>query len=267
MGGPERSRIAEIIAYTRAGEPACRGSGYRLTDRAVGTTVDRWDITVPARPLALSSLSVPSALSQPSSLAGSDALIGLAAPADAQAVAGLVEHHQVDNLLSLSPDRRILAAIGPHGLVTLWDVSKSPAEQLATLNVPGPTEYPQASFSPDGKVLAFASPQGMSLWDITNPASPIPITTLTSGHEFVSAAFSPDGGFLATTSLDGTVDLWDLSSPRILNRLCSGAGTPITPAQWNHYLPGTPYYQPCLARAPDTTGGTAVVTVAPPASP
>jgi WD40 repeat protein len=231
---------------------------------ATGATVARWDITVPARPLALSSLSVQPALSQPPTLAGSDALIGLAAPADAEAIASLVGHHQSDALLSLSPDRKTLAAIGSHGQVTLWDVSKSPAEQLATLSVPSPAAYPQASFSPDGKVLAFASPQGMSLWDTTDPANPTPITTLTSSTEFISAAFSPDGDSLVTTSLDGTVDLWDLSIPRILNRLCSGIGTTITPAQWNRYLPGTPYFRPCSAHLPDTTGGTAVVTVPPP---
>lgn len=237
-----------------------------LADATLGG-IRRWDLSVPAHPVALTSISVPSALSQPPSLAGSGALLDLTEPADAQAIDSLAEHRKAASLLALSPDGQTLAAVGAGQVVTLWNVSKSPATQLATLSAASAAIPSQAAFSPDGKVLAFASPQGMSLWDVSNPAGPVLITTLTSNSPFLAATFSPAGDLLATTGQDGTVDLWDMSMPRIIGRLCSGTGAPITRAQWNHYLPGIPYTVPCPAHSIGTAEGTTLVTVSPPALP
>ena len=255
-------RHPKALARLRAQPGALAFTGRRTLDDAIGTTIRRWDIRVPARPVAISSLSVPSALGQPPFMAGSAALLSLAEPAGPGALTSLAEHHRSATLLALSPGGRTLATAASGQPVTLWNVSQSPATQLTTLSAAG--TVPQAVFSPDGNALAFVGPQGISLWDIANIARPAIITTLTTnGFGFAAATFNPAGDLLATVGQDGTVQLWDMKIPRILQRLCSGIGAAITRAQWNHYVPGIPYNKPCPTQVPAEAPGTVQAAATP----
>ena len=72
------------------------------------------------------------------------------------------------------------------------------------------------AFSPDGQILAAAGIDGtVWLWNVTDPARPARLSTLSTGPaDLVTAvAFSPDGRTLAAAGKgDGAVWLWNLPS-------------------------------------------------------
>lgn len=118
---------------------------------------------------------------------------------------------------SFSPDGTRVAASTFSGL-QVWNYTSDTAELVsleedqAVLTIPdgGP-----GIFSPDGNLLAapsfaIASGNAIKIWDANTGQE---LLTL-SGHTdwLAGMAFSPDGKRLASTSLDGTVRIWSLSS-------------------------------------------------------
>ena len=118
--------------------------------------------------------------------------------------------------VAISPDGRTIAAAGWSGYE--WDKAHSIyvfdresgvlQRRLAKL----PNTIAHLAFSPDGRFLAaaFAGANGIRLYNTADysPAG----TDGAYGSTCESAAFSPDSRQLATTSFDGFIRLYDLSS-------------------------------------------------------
>jgi hypothetical protein len=62
------------------------------------------------------------------------------------------------------------------------------------------------------------------------------------------AVLDPTGHTLATAFDDGTVLLWDVDPASWLKWACAVAGRPLTPQEWQDFLPGRPYRPSCRTR-------------------
>jgi WD40 repeat protein len=102
--------------------------------------------------------------------------------------------------------------------VRIWDARSGALEH--TLSVPGLID---ASFSPDGSVVALVTEDGGSVW---NASSGELVARLQgTGDEFRRPRFSPDGALLATvTGADHAVRIWDTDSGE-LRRAGFGTGS------------------------------------------
>jgi WD40 repeat protein/serine/threonine protein kinase len=118
--------------------------------------------------------------------------------------------------MAFDPTGRLLLAGGKDGQVHCWDVEDG-REVGAPLKPP--TSLPKIwvgclEFSPDGRTIATASNGAAVLWDAATHeriGAPLPHPP----GMIWGMTFLPDGRHLATSSDDGTVRIWDLSTRRV----------------------------------------------------
>ena len=137
----------------------------------------------------------------------------------------LAGHNGDVHLVAFSPDgKSLVSASASDSAVRLWDVATG--EETATY-----WEYSSdsngnkgASFSPDGKLLAYASSgNSIRVLDVATGNIERTLTGHTGGVNGID--FSPNGKWLASASFDGTVKLWNLTSGK-------PADTPFRHGTW-----------------------------------
>ncbi|WFE26752.1 helix-turn-helix domain-containing protein [Solwaraspora sp. WMMD791] len=119
--------------------------------------------------------------------------------------------------VAISPDERLLAAVGADGAVRLWDATVRPPALMDDVPVAqSPSALYSVAFSPDGKLLAAAGADKVihllqasaathrfrSVGEIVGPESTI-----------YSLAFSPDGRTLAAGGADRLIHRWTVADP------------------------------------------------------
>lgn len=128
-------------------------------------------------------------------------------------------HSSIDNIF-FSPDGRILVSEGAKDSIKLWDAKSG--NELKTLTVR------DIVFSPDGKLFAAKSGDGITLWDTESLKEIRRIAR--DGSGIMSIAFSPDRRTLASSATlnvsqksIGSIKLWDIESGQEIKTLLGGS--------------------------------------------
>jgi WD40 repeat protein len=113
--------------------------------------------------------------------------------------------------LAYSPDGRTFATGDGWGVTTLWNVrDRERPVVLATLTDFGDSPVEDLAFSPDGRMLVGNKGSFVPVWEVARPQRAKVLYSL-PGTGMTSLAFAPRGATLAAGSLNGTVDLYDLT--------------------------------------------------------
>lgn len=116
--------------------------------------------------------------------------------------------------LAFSPDGRLLARGGSDRLLRLWDMTQPHYPELVEARRLVQDESEEdilgVAFSPDGSKVACSGNHLVHLLDLYTDKAPLSLRHHTAW--IYSVAFSPDGTTLASSSADGTVCLWEVTS-------------------------------------------------------
>ena len=134
--------------------------------------------------------------------------------------------------MAFSPDGRTLAAGDNGGAILLWDIHQLDNPHQIGHAVVERTSFSLISFSPDGHFVASVTKDHaiVDLWDITHPDVVQHVAELVGSTTPVrTVAYSPDGHTIATGNDDGTVRLWDVTTPQQAHEITSlKVGQPVT---------------------------------------
>ncbi len=131
------------------------------------------------------------------------------------------------NAVSFSPDGTIFATGNLDGEVRILSIPL--CEPLITLQ--GTGSVISIGFSPSEKILvSLEHPSLLCFWALSDGK------LIESFHEFggglnnarISMCCSTDGKFLATGNYNGSIELWDISSRKVLNTLLGHSGPVVT---------------------------------------
>ncbi len=116
--------------------------------------------------------------------------------------------------IAFSPTGNLLAAADRDGNISVWRTDSFRVAAHIRLDY---GRLNTLAFSPDGNSLAIAG-ESLELW---STASWKRITTLGErGAVYGTGRFSPDGRWLASVNASEQVELWDISTRRLVHTLC-----------------------------------------------
>jgi WD40 repeat protein len=121
------------------------------------------------------------------------------------------EHKAPITEIEFSPDGQMLVSVDVQSQARLWRVSTGEKVwELEDVRAP-------AAFSPDGKVLALASSNGITLWRVEDQQ----IIIVISNFEVKDMIFSADGQMLITNGGEegDEIRFWDVATGKLLRRL------------------------------------------------
>ncbi|MEJ2578983.1 MAG: hypothetical protein P8Z68_07780, partial [Kineosporiaceae bacterium] len=230
--------------------------GHLLAAAYDDGTVQIHDITDPARPAAVggplrltggpasAAAFTPDGhtLAAASGDPGTIVLYDLADPAHPELLAPPVTGPtSTVDALAFAPGGNLLAVGSADRTVQLLDTAdRSHPRRLGNPLLGADGDINAVAFAPDGHTLSAACGDGtLRLWDTTRPARPTAVAVLTAAGDttLTSTAFAPSGDQIAGAGAATTVRLWTLDPTRAAARICTKAGDPVAPAEWQRATP------------------------------
>jgi WD40 repeat protein len=198
--------------------------------------------------------------------AGSDHLVWLwdvSDPASPKLLARLSGFTSAVTSVIFSGNSQTLFAAGADHTVRIWSMgTPSAPKELNVSPLLGPaTAITRLALSPDNRTLAAATISGhVWLWGVANPSkASLDVTLVAARDRLTALAFSPSDNTLVAGGTNQRLTFWHYRPYQAVNRICALAGTPITPGEWQLYVPGAAYKPPCAKwtpPAPRTTTST-----------
>ena len=179
--------------------------------------------------------------------------------------------HGIDAVTALAYGDRILAVGNEQGTVELWDTT-DPAHPglLATYRLPRPkllgqTAISGLAFSPNGRTLALATEDSVTLWDLKNPDSPSLLTVLPD-QAHGAVAFNPAGTIVAAVDGKNRILLLNVKNPGVPRAIGATAAFPgqnsldaVTFSPDNHIM--------AIGQVANAAGGLALYDITNPRAP
>ncbi|WP_280492118.1 WD40 repeat domain-containing protein [Nocardia asiatica] len=149
--------------------------------------------------------------------------------------------------VAFSPTARVLAAGSMDHTVRLFDVSEPAAPRPLSTLAGAADAIISVNFSPDGtRLVGGASDNGIWVWDISDPRLPRRSAVLSAYNGRVNdAVYGLRGDLLLAAGPDKVVRLWATDAEQVATDLCRSGSMPLTPTEWQRYLPGVPRYELC----------------------
>ncbi len=149
--------------------------------------------------------------------------------------------------VAFSPAAGVLAAGSMDHTVQLFDVSEPAAPRPLSTLAGAADAIISVNFSPDGtRLVGGASDNGIWVWDISDPRRPRRSAVLSAYTGRVNdAVYGLRGDLLLAAGPDKVVRLWATDAEQVATDLCRSGSMPLTPTEWQRYLPGVPRYELC----------------------
>ncbi|KAJ9053246.1 hypothetical protein DSO57_1026192 [Entomophthora muscae] len=124
-------------------------------------------------------------------------------------VRALYDHVETVNEVTFHPNSQVLASCSDDNTIKLYDMTKNPAIKKGFRYLQDSSPVKSISFHPSGDFLAAGTDnEKLRIYDVKTLQC---YTPSTPGHTsgLTQVRFSSDGGLIASTSLDGSIRLWD----------------------------------------------------------
>ncbi len=132
-----------------------------------------------------------------------------------QSVLRLDGHSHAITSVKWSPDGNFIASGSWDDTIRVWDTETGEPQQVINLDSGITIDY-LINWSADSRYIAFQQTGPFTIWDIANEEV---YFSWPNDIETPAFTWSPDGDLLATSTLDGSINLWDASTGELMRTI------------------------------------------------